>query len=319
MTTSTTLRIPLRPVAGERFQPTGFPDLGAATFQAPNRDGEGPAWIPALHVESPQSMANRLELTTWDSVSRDQPAELAGLPYVRVVDSHGEVLTSSRVEAHRLAAAYIMDGSVDGVEGRAWLEQRLGVVKGRAVDHRTLAREILRLDPLSLIHGVFFAQKSWPWQPKIARALTCFVDAFDVLPAVSGGVKTDSVDPRSDEGRGSSEGYGMVPHQRVEYTAQRIEAFVVIDHGQIRSYGLGDSGETLLNALVDYELSHLFHGGSLRLRTACNLEVADDQVEVLTRIPYRQDAAASVRAAIAAAQPLLGPITDVVWSGKGKG
>ena len=74
MSTRTTYRIPLTPVLGSRFQPTGFPDLGPATFQKPTAQG----WVPALHVESPQSMANRLELTTWAVGREDQRAELAG-------------------------------------------------------------------------------------------------------------------------------------------------------------------------------------------------------------------------------------------------
>ena len=47
----TMLEADLAPVAGSRFQPTAFPDLGAAEFQA--ADG-----IKALLVESAQSVAN---------------------------------------------------------------------------------------------------------------------------------------------------------------------------------------------------------------------------------------------------------------------
>ncbi len=316
MSTNISMRIRLEPVAGFRFQPTGFPDLGAAEFDAP--DGSG-GWVRSLHVESPQSMANRLELTTWDTARHDQSADLAGLPYVRIVTPAGELLTSSRLEAHRLASAYIMNGRIEGTEGRDWLATRLGVVKGRALDHRALAREIFRLDPLSLVHGVFFAQKSWPWQPKIARAITCFIDAYDIRPAVSGGVKTDSVDPRKEEGHGTAEGYGMVPHQRVEYTAQRIEAFVVVDRGQIHSYGLGDAGERLLTALVDYELAQLFRVGSLRLRTACDLSIRDQAAGGLDGVPAVDRATAEVQGAIAGAKELLGPVTEVVWAAKRKG
>lgn len=308
------LRIPLTPLAGDRFQPTGFPDLGAATFDGP--DGHG-SWLPCLHVESPQSMANRLELTTWDFATGGQVEHLAGLPYVRVVDDNGEVLTSSRLEAHRLASAYIMNGHIDGQEGRVWLADHLGVVKGRSLDHRELARQVMRLDPVSLVHGVFFAQKAWPWQPKIARALTCFIDARDVRPAVSGGVKTDSVDPRQEEGRKTAEGYGMVPHQRVEYTAQSIDAHVVIDRAQIRSYGLGAAGENLLNALIDYELARLFGGEGLRLRTACMLRVVDEDI-TLSDLASVEEATHAVRSAIADARDLLGPVTDVVWTHKSK-
>mgnify|MGYP001555964026 FL=1 len=44
----------LKPLQGTRFQPTGFPNLGAATYQ-------GPGGVDMLLVESAQSMANRLE------------------------------------------------------------------------------------------------------------------------------------------------------------------------------------------------------------------------------------------------------------------
>ncbi len=252
MSTRTTYRIPLTPVLGSRFQPTGFPDLGPATFQKPTAQG----WVPALHVESPQSMANRLELTTWDVGREDQRAELAGLPYLRVVGPDGSFLTSSRLEAHRLASAYIMDGTMRGATGRDALVGALGLAKDRAIDHRSLAKAICALDPLSLIHGVFFAQKAWPWQPKIARVVTCFIDAEDVRDAVSGGVKTDSVNPRTEgESKGSAEGYGMVPHQRLEFTARTITAYVSVDHEQIRSYGLGVPGEELLEAIKDRTLA----------------------------------------------------------------
>lgn len=50
--------VELKPLQGDRFQPTGFPSLGAATYQT--ADG------PKLLVESAQSMANRLEATCWE-------------------------------------------------------------------------------------------------------------------------------------------------------------------------------------------------------------------------------------------------------------
>ena len=55
--------VPLKVRQGHRFQPTGFPDLGAAEFDTP----EG----RALLVESAQSMANRLEAVCWDEGTHD--------------------------------------------------------------------------------------------------------------------------------------------------------------------------------------------------------------------------------------------------------
>lgn len=310
----TVLSIDLTPIGGPRFQPTGFPDLGAATFQVPRPDGRAEEW---LHVESPQSMANRCELTTWDDGRQEQAEALDGLPFMRVVDGDGAFLTSSRLEAHRLASAYIMDGSIDGVEGRIAMEKLLALPEDKLAHHRDLARAVCQLDPLSLIHGVFFAQKRWSSQPKIARALSCFIDARDVRVATSGGVKTDSVSAKHRGSRDAEEGYGMVPHQRVEFTAAKITASVVVDHAQIRSYGLGDAGTELLRAIVDFELAHVFRAGGLRLRTNCDLVPVDE--EQLSDIPKVTDAETAVRAAIADARDLLGPVREVVWSPSKKG
>ena len=37
----TVLEADLAPLAGSLFQPTGFPDLGAAEFEVPSADGAG--------------------------------------------------------------------------------------------------------------------------------------------------------------------------------------------------------------------------------------------------------------------------------------
>jgi CRISPR-associated protein Csb1 len=65
-------------------------------------------FLGAQVVESPRSTANRLEATTWDEASHDQVAALAGVPHVMVVDGSGGFLTSSRLEAHRLACSYVI-------------------------------------------------------------------------------------------------------------------------------------------------------------------------------------------------------------------
>ena len=55
--------IPLKVRQGHRFQPTGFPDLGAAEFETSSGR--------SLLVESAQSMANRLEAVCWDENAND--------------------------------------------------------------------------------------------------------------------------------------------------------------------------------------------------------------------------------------------------------
>lgn len=297
----TVLEADVAPLAGALFQPTGFPDLGPAEF------GDH-----ALLVESAQSMANWLEGTTWDEARSDQVAELGALPYVRVVSPEREFLSSSRLEAHRLASAYIMNGTIDSVTGEKWLEDRLGLAKGRPLDYRAVARACFRLDPVSLVHGVFFARKSWPWQPKIARAVTSFIEAAGVLPAVSGGVKRDVVINEAKSGA-TAEGYGTVPHHRVEYTAQKITAYFTVDHAQFRSYGLSEPATALLEALADFEIATLLDRG-LRLRTRCDLVVR----EVRGERPDANEAARRVAKFAADCADELGPVTEVVWSEKAR-
>lgn len=296
----TVLEVDLAPMAGRRFQPTGFPDLGAAEFDS--ADGS-----KALLVESAQSMANRLEATTWDESRADQVEELAMLPYVKVISPDGTFLSSSRLEAHRLASAYVMEGTVAGVEGERWLAEQFGLAVGRPLDYRAVARTCFWLDPVSLIHGVFFARKNWPWQPKIARALTSFVEAYQVVPAVSGGVKRDVVINEAKEGL-TARGYGTVPHHRIEYTAGTITAFFTVDHAQFRSYGLSELATALLEALADFEIGTLLDGG-LRLRTACDLHVLD----VRGRRPDAEEAARQVAKFADECDAELGPVTEVTW------
>lgn len=306
----TVLSLQLQPIVGSRFQPTGFPDLGAATFERANSTGE------QLLVESVQSMSNHFEATTWDAAIDAPATEVAALPYVRVVDEGGEFLTSSRLDAHRLASAYVLSGILNGEHLLNVLQTRFGLVKGRPLDMGQVAREVFALDPVSLLHGVFFAQGSWAWQPKIARAVTAFIEASDVHPAVSGGVKRDSVINTSKdaaEGQTSKEGYGMVPHHRTEYTAARIDLHVVIDEQQLRSYGLSKPATELLSALAQWELATLLDGG-LRLRTACDLVVSGTDA-----VPSIEDARSRLAAAIDAARPELSPVTEVVWTPKTAG
>lgn len=314
--------VELQPIAGARFQPTGFPDIGAALFDRPRRQEGEILWEKALLVESTQSMANRLEGTAWDDGTNAPVPLFEGLPYVRVLhDTDGEYLTSSRTEAHRLASAFIKDGSLGGDEGRTAIRSRLNLRDDRPVPPRDIARAVFGLDPFCLIHGVFFAEPAsvWPGQPKVARALTSFVEAIDVRRADSGGVKRDHVrHSLSDGAGGTAEGYGMVPFHRTEWTAGRIIASFSIDRAQLGSYGLGDSATALLHSIALWEIRSLLDGG-LRLRTACDLrpvgaEAVDQDGDSL---PTLAELDKKVRTLIGACSDLVGeggPI-EVRWSG----
>ena len=205
-----------------------------------------------------------------------------------------------------------MTGKIDETDGEKWMQERLGLVKGLPLDYRAVARACFRLDPLSLVHGVFFARKGWPWQPRIARAVTSFIEARGVKPAVSGGVKRDVVINEAKDGA-TAEGYGTVPHHRVEYTADKITAYFTVDHAQFRSYGLSEPATALLEALADFEIATLLDRG-LRLRTRCDLVVK----EVRGSRPDAAEAAQRIAKLAADCAGELGRLTTVTWSGRAK-
>ncbi len=273
------VEVELRSVPSPRFQPTGFPDLGPAEFVAwdPGK-GDGGEWVPSLLVDSAQSMANRLEAVGWGPDDRPV-SELAALPYVEVVAAaDGTHLTSSRVEAHRLASAFVLDARLDGGTMKTdVLPARLGLSPDRAIDYRQVASQVFRLDPLCLLHGVFFSQLA-PKQPRVTRAVSSVIEALEVREAHSGGIKRDDVDPSSknkEQSQGAEAGYGNVPYHRVEYTARRIVLRWALDRRQLGSYGLSGEATDLLEAVAHWQLRRLLEDG-LRLRAACEFEPVDD-------------------------------------------
>lgn len=259
--------IPLKVRQGHRFQPTGFPDLGAAEFDTPQGR--------ALLVESAQSMANRLEAVCWDESANDLVDELRGLSYVKVEVPWGKekkYLTSSVTDSHRLNSPYILESKETTFF--ATLQQELDALAKGPVDRKLLARKLLKYDVGSLIHGVFLAKEQLAGgRLRVARALTAFIEADGVKVAASGGSKQDHVDPtgRAYGQGGAEKGFGHVPFPRDEYTAERITLYVSVDLAQIRGYGLDEDATQMLILLALYKL-RAFVDSPMRLRTACTFE-----------------------------------------------
>jgi len=254
------LEAELKPLQGTRFQPTGFPDLGAAEYDGPKGKGH------MLLVESAQSMANRLESTCWDEVADDWVMPLRGLPLVKVYNEDGEPLTNSVLEAHRLNSPYILEGQDKSV--LKLLQTEVLVMGEGPVDIRKLAAMVFKYDVNALLHGLFLAKKELAGgRLRLPRVLSSFIEAEDVKVAQSGGVKNDRVNPSGD----AKGGFGNVPFHRTEYTAESIKAYFNIDLAQIRSFGLGAEAEDFLIAFALFKIRSVLAGG-LRLRTACDLE-----------------------------------------------
>jgi len=253
------LQAELKPLQGERFQPTGFPDLGAARYTL--SDG-----TEMLTVESAQSVANRMEAAGWDDAAAALAACLTGLPYIRVVDVNGKFLTASVLEAHRLNSPYILESGDTAFFDTLKAETSGG---GGPVSIAGLAKVVCKYDLNAVLHGVFIAKSSLAGgRLRLTRALSGFVEARNVRPAENGGVKNDRVDPSGD----THQGFGNVPFHRTEFVAEHLTAYFNLDLALLRGYGLPEEAVNLLIALGLFKVQGFLARG-LRLRTACDLEV----------------------------------------------
>lgn len=281
----------LKPLQGTRFQPTGFPEIGAAQY-------EGPDGAPMLLVESAQSIANRLEEVCWDKAADDWAAPLRGLSVVKVLDRAGKPLTNSLLESHRINSPYILEGQDKSVFDK--LKKELADMEEGIVDLRKLARTLLCLDANALLHGVFLAKKELAGgRLRLPRALAGFIEARHVTVAASGGVKNDSVNPKGD----TAKGFGNVPFARDEFVSPEIKAYFNLDIAQLRGYGFSPSVYQLLVAIALYKILAFLETG-LRLRTACDLECVSTTVRrpVGFNLPALSDLTAALPALIKAAK-----------------
>lgn len=119
-----TIQATLVPVAGDLFQPAGFPDIGHVLYDAPRPNGQKEK---VCIVDSAASMANHLEAVSLASAQTlELHSDLSGMPYLQCfTDATGggggaptRLVVTSLSEGHRLASSYFLDGFVldgDGV------------------------------------------------------------------------------------------------------------------------------------------------------------------------------------------------------------
>lgn len=266
----------LKPAQGHRFQPTGFPDLGAAVYHAP---AAGNSRI--VLVESAQSVANRMEAVCWDEAAAAPHLALNGMPYVSVTLWDSGDTTNSLLEAHRLNSPYIMRDDDFKEMMRAEAKLPSSDTAAGIFDRSALAKAAFRYDPGSVLHGVFLEKIAG--LARLQRCLSGFIEAAGADVADLGGVKNDRVAPSPASLReigltvGAAEGFGNVPYHRTEYTAARITAYFSIDLAQIRAYRLGENAERFLVTLALWKVRRFLDTG-LRLRTACDFDLVQDMV-----------------------------------------
>ncbi len=274
---------------GGRFQPTGFPDLGPALFKG----ADGNDW---LLVESPQSMANRMERVCWvdggseaDRVGK-YDADCDGIPYVLAVDADERPLTASTLEAHRLSSPYIWDTqSFDDPDDKAegekkqvtlpeYLKRLFVIAENRLVPWKKVAEGLMKVDPGCLLHGIWFNDSKFAGgKVRITRALSGYIEARAPSPANFSFQKRDTVSDRTDKeaGQSAAEGFGSVIGPKQHFTSPEIFAYFQIDIDRLRSYGLSPDQVHALTAWAIYKIRRVLlssRDGIADLRTECKFE-----------------------------------------------
>lgn len=277
----TRIKVELAPAVYSSFQPTGFPDIGVSRFVVPGSSQEN------LLVESPQSIANRLEATVWNSAKQDLRASFIGLPYVRLVNkATGEYIASSLTLPHRLASAYISKSK------DPFSKQLLDDLNSMGT-----AAATFKYCPNSLLHGCFYSHVD-EGKHKALRLMGGRIDAFNIVPVITGGAVKDPIsasgkdfdlsaiiDSKVEGGddRASKSGAGNIIHYAEEFVAERIEAKFFIDDELIAALPLEECAKSLLRSLACWKI-YTFLQSDLRLRSNCILDVTGEP-EVIGTIP----------------------------------
>lgn len=128
---SLVIKAQLKPVGDlDRFQPAGFPEIGAVLYDAPRLEGLSEK---VCIIDSPASMANHLETVCFQSpTSLEIHDDLKGLPYIACMtdsnyetknnqiilskdDHHKKTVVTSLTEGHRIASDYFLDALLEPV------------------------------------------------------------------------------------------------------------------------------------------------------------------------------------------------------------
>lgn len=327
----------LEPIAGDRFQPAGFPEIGHVIYKAPRKDG---STENVCIVDSAASMANHLEVVCQRGAhDLDLVDELNGMPYIRCTTNtvngrepmqDREAVVTSLTEGHRIASSYFIEGTVLNGNAKATKKNKNGkdepfTLKQDLIDRFGIVlpdsnkahppasqwwnvfKTIFELDPNSLVHGVLFPQ----WQIKIPRALTAHLEAFGAGRVDRSGVKFDRL------GKTTS---GQPIFAVDDATAESIRATFVLDVSLIRSFGrktkdgdnetqlgLRNQQQEFLIALALWKIQKLLES-PFRFRSGCHLRCTtlqsggnDVEIDV------------DINTAIANAAFNPQPITDVFW------
>lgn len=290
---------------GDLFLTTNFADLGPCIFTAPNGKRK-------LLVDSAQCVANLLEATICDPLTGKLLPQLDGLPYIRVMNKDKTELTNSVLEVHRVNSEYIATSKTANDElFLKVFRAKIGHQKNLPIAWQKFHEALFAYDPNSLLHGCFLEEIDG--RLRVPRIVSGFIEASDIEPVPSGGVKNNRVEPRLKGGKGN------VPYPRTYFTAREIVAYFNVDLAQARGLGLKPSGAELLQVLALLKIRRLLDN-PIRRRSECDLVMTGDikmrpnGFTLPTATALLDDCTALIATCKKAGMFIDPAATEVVWS-----
>ena len=275
-------------------KPPSFLDVGISQAYLPWENRHD------VLLNSPQATANQFESLIWDSAKNSLIPELAGLPYIEIVNSLNEnkFVASTLTLPHRIGTAYLArhkDAKLGTGRFRDVLKQR---VKAEGIYPAVFA-----LDPMSIVLGCFLSHIQGSM--RIPRVLSGQFIAQNAIALPTGGASIDPISAAGDSvnlsyfvkekmekgkvkietiKKASSIGLGNVPYVRESFTAEKYSGKFVIDNRLVEQSSLKDCEKQLIAALSQYLLVK-FLSTPIMLRSECYLELSSVKYDDKDRLP----------------------------------
>ncbi len=267
----TNLTVELRSLTDSIF-PATFKDVGHSVWINPATGRQD------ILIDSPNSLANRLESALSISSTGQPIALLKGISYCCIKDVAGQSIATTLQLPHRIGSGPIALTKTDNFK-----EQLQADIKTSG-----LHAAVFRYDALSLIFGTWLSRINGG-HGKIAKVITARIVGRDVTRINIGGTKQEAapikamgissanVDVSTFEGKnskGSDIGIGTLPFQKYEFVAAKYELQISINWNLIDAYSLPDRCKAMLKTIVSLSVYELL-SQQLYCRTNCSFVPAE--------------------------------------------
>jgi CRISPR-associated protein Csb1 len=262
----TNLTIELKPLTDSVF-PAIFKDVGHSLWINPVTGKQD------LLIDSPNSLANRLESVLSISNTGKPIDLLEGISYCYLKDVTGKTIVTTLQLPHRIGSGPIALTKQDDFKKRLQAD----------IKENGLHAAVLRYDTLSLIFGTWLSRIDGG-HGKISKVITARIVGRNVTRVNVGGTKQEAspikamgissanVDVSAFEGnniKGSDIGIGTLPFQKYEFVAAKYELQISINWNLIDAYDLPEHCKAMLRSIVSLCVYELL-SQQLYCRTNCS-------------------------------------------------